>query len=225
MRPSIMSEGPRMSQPASAWHQRHLLQRQQGLVVEDDAVADQAVVAVGIVGIERDVEQDADLRHRRLDRAGGAADQVLGVPGLGGLGVLVGGLGEGEEREAGDAEGGGLLGGADGAVDREPRDAGERGDGLLEVAALADEDRPDQVGRRSAGSRPPCRGSRGCGAGGAGGRAERGRAGSSSAGLGCGRPGFGMGGFGMGRAGPQAQSRAFTMPRRRGLTAPARCGH
>ena len=33
-----------------------------------------------------------------------------------------------------------------GAVDREAGDAGERGDRLGEVAALADEDRPDQVG-------------------------------------------------------------------------------
>ena len=56
-----------------------------GLVVDDDAVADEAVVAVGVVRVERDVGDDADLRHRVLDRAGGAADEVVGVPGLGGL--------------------------------------------------------------------------------------------------------------------------------------------
>ncbi len=131
----------------------HPFQRQQRLVVEDDAVADEAVVAVGIVGVEGDVEEDADLGDGGLDGAGGAADEVLGVPGLGGVGVLVGGLRVGKEREAGDAEAGGLLGGADGAVDREAGDAGERGDGLVEVVALADEDRPDQVGGGEAGLR------------------------------------------------------------------------
>ena len=70
--------------------ERHLLEREQGLVVLHDAAADEAVVAVGVVGVEGDVEQDADLGDRGLDRAGGAADQVLGVPGLGRLGVLVG---------------------------------------------------------------------------------------------------------------------------------------
>ena len=44
----------------------------------------------------------------------------------------------------------GRLGGAHRAVDGEARDAGERGDRLGEVAALAHEDRPDQVGRRQA---------------------------------------------------------------------------
>ena len=65
MRPSIMSEGPRMSQPASAWQSAIFARRLEGLVVEDDAVADQPVVAVGIVGVEGDVEEDADFAAPR----------------------------------------------------------------------------------------------------------------------------------------------------------------
>ena len=44
---------------------------------------------VGVVGVERHVEQHADLRHRRLDRPRRPADEVLRVPRLGRLGVLV----------------------------------------------------------------------------------------------------------------------------------------
>ena len=168
-------------------------------------------MAVGVVGVEGDVEQDADLGDRGLDRAGGAADQVLGVPGLGGLGVLVGLLGVGEEREAGDAEVGRLLGGADGAVDREAGDAGERGDRLGEVAALADEDRPDQVGGAEPGLGDHGRGSRGCGAAGAGGRAGRGRVGV------IGGPRGRSARVWHGAAAPQGKG-PFTMRLARGLT-------
>ena len=43
--------------------QRLLDQHRDRLVVEDVAVAQQAVVAVAGVGIERDVAEDADVRH------------------------------------------------------------------------------------------------------------------------------------------------------------------
>ena len=77
-RPSIMSDGAMMSQPASRLHQRLLDQHRDGFVVEDDAVvAQQAVMAVAGVGIERHVAQDADLRHFLLDGADGPADQIV----------------------------------------------------------------------------------------------------------------------------------------------------
>ena len=53
-------------------HQRLLDQHRDGLVVEDHAVAHQAVMAVAGVGIERHVAEDADLRHFLLDGADGA---------------------------------------------------------------------------------------------------------------------------------------------------------
>ena len=78
-RPSIMSDGAMMSQPASACTSACLHQHGDGLVVEDGAVAHQAVVAVAGVGIERHVAQHADLRHRLLDGADRLADQIVGV--------------------------------------------------------------------------------------------------------------------------------------------------
>ena len=50
-------------------HQRLLDQHRDGFVVEDDAVAQQAVMAVAGEGIERHVAEDADVRHFLLDRA------------------------------------------------------------------------------------------------------------------------------------------------------------
>ena len=125
--------------------ERLFLQRQQRLVVEDHAVAHDPVMAVGVVGVERHVEQHAHLRDRVLDRAGGGVDEVVGVPGFFGPGRLVLGLGVGEERDAGDPEVGGPAGGLDRTVDGQAGDAGHRGDRLLGVDALAHEDRPDQV--------------------------------------------------------------------------------
>ena len=137
-----------MSQPASACTSAIRSSASSVSSFSDHPVAHQPVVAVGIVGIERHVEQHADLRHRRLDRAGGAADEVLRVPGLGRLRVLVGGLGIGKERDAGDAERRRLLGRPHGAVDAQPLHPGHRGHRLRDVPPLAHEDRPDQVGRR-----------------------------------------------------------------------------
>ena len=50
-----------MSQPASASTSACLHQHLDGLVVEDDAVAQQPVMAVAGIGIERDVAEHADL--------------------------------------------------------------------------------------------------------------------------------------------------------------------
>ena len=50
-------------------HQRLPHQHRDRLVVEDVAVAHQAVMAVAGVGIERHVAEHADLGHRLLDRA------------------------------------------------------------------------------------------------------------------------------------------------------------
>ena len=68
-----------MSQPASRLHQRLLDQHGDGFVVEDDAVAQQAVMAVAGEGIERHVAQHADLGHFFLDGADGAADQIVRI--------------------------------------------------------------------------------------------------------------------------------------------------
>ena len=55
------------------------------LVVGDLVANQQAVVAVAGVGIERDVEDDADVELSFFDGARGAADQVVGVEGFAGI--------------------------------------------------------------------------------------------------------------------------------------------
>ncbi len=84
-------------------HQRLLHQHGDGLVVEDRAVAHQAVVAVAGVGIERHVAQHADLRHRFLDGADRLADQIVGIERLAAVLVAQVRVGVGKQRDAGDA--------------------------------------------------------------------------------------------------------------------------
>ncbi len=79
MRPSIMSDGAMISQPASAWTSAWRTSTVERRIVVDIAVPDQPVMAVAGVGIERHVAQHADLGHRLLDRAHRAADQIVGV--------------------------------------------------------------------------------------------------------------------------------------------------
>ena len=70
--------------------QRLADQHADGLVVEDDAVANEPIVAVAGVGIERHVAQHTDLRHLFLDGADGAADQIVGIERLGAVVVAPG---------------------------------------------------------------------------------------------------------------------------------------
>ena len=144
-RPSIMSEGASTSAPASActsdW--RTSTSSVSSLAISPPRT--QPVVAMAGVGIERDVEDDADVEARRLDGARRAAHEVLGIEGLARvLGAQLG-LGVGKERDRRDAERSRLLRGGDDVVDREALDARHGGDRHALVAALDDEERPDQV--------------------------------------------------------------------------------
>ena len=61
-------------------------------------------MAVAGIGIERDVAEDADLRHLLLDRADGAADQIVGIERFAAVLVAQLGIGIGKQRDAGDGE-------------------------------------------------------------------------------------------------------------------------
>ena len=63
MRPSIMSEGAMMSQPASAWTSACRTRTSTVSSLTISSPAHQPVMAVAGVGVERDVAQDADVRH------------------------------------------------------------------------------------------------------------------------------------------------------------------
>jgi hypothetical protein len=123
-------------------------QHVEGLVVDDIAVAHQPVLAVGGEGIERHVAQDADLGHRLLDRAHGAADEVVGIAGF--LAVLGFQLArhDREDRDDGDAQFGRPARVLDQLVDAQPLDAGHRGDRAALGFPVLHEDGPDQVGGR-----------------------------------------------------------------------------
>lgn len=66
-----------------------------GFIVEDDEGSVglcfyEAVVAIGVVGIEGDVGDDAHLRAGGLDGADEAGDEAIGVVTLGGIGGFEG---------------------------------------------------------------------------------------------------------------------------------------
>ena len=74
MRPSIMSLGATTSQPACACTMACSHSTCYGLVVENLAIANDAVLPVAGVGVERDVADYTDVVVRILDGANGAAD-------------------------------------------------------------------------------------------------------------------------------------------------------
>ena len=134
-----------MSAPGLRLHQRLAHQRLERLVVGDFRAAQQAVVSVTGVGVERDVEDDADVEAGGLHGARRAADEVLRIERLARvLGAQLR-LGIGKQRDGGDAEPHGLLGAGDDVVDRQPLDAGHGGDRHALVGSLDHEQRPDQI--------------------------------------------------------------------------------
>jgi hypothetical protein len=104
-------------------------------------------VAVAGVGIERDVGQHADLRHRILDRLDRAADEVVAVERLARVVAAQRLRGVGKQSDAGNAGVGGEPRTASELVDAPPADPGQQRDRLLATLALADEQRPDEVAR------------------------------------------------------------------------------
>ena len=100
-------------------------------------------MAVGGIGIERHVAEDADLRHRLLDGADGAADEIVGVERFRAGLVALFQVGMGEKRDAGDGELGRPLGGAHRLVDRKALHVGHRVDRGADLGPVEEEQRPD----------------------------------------------------------------------------------
>ena len=129
-RPSCR-RGPRMSQPASAWTSAIFSSAQQGLVVEDARRR----------GPGRHGRRNCRGRARRRAGCRSRATAALiarvarqtrfsGFQASGVSGVLSAASVKGKSARQGMPRSRACLGGADRAVDREARDAGERGDGL-----------------------------------------------------------------------------------------------
>ncbi len=102
-------------------------------------------MAVAGIGVERHVADDAEIRHLRLDRTHGPADEVGRVQAFRGLLVAQRDIRIGEERDRRQAECCGFQGSLDGKVDRQPLDAGHARDWGAHPSAFDQEDRPDQV--------------------------------------------------------------------------------
>ncbi len=125
---------------------RHARQDLERGVVEDLAVLDQPVVAVGGVGIHRHVGDDEELGQRVLELAHRALEQAVGIGRLGREPVLARLGKRREERHRGHAQAQRLARLRDCEVDRKTRDSRHRRDRLARAAALDHEQRIDEVG-------------------------------------------------------------------------------
>ncbi len=115
------------------------------LVVHDDAVAEDSIVAVIGKRVERRVGDDADLRHGRLDGARRPAHQVVGVQDLRRGPIAERHVDIGEDGERRDAELCAALRFARGKIGGKTLNPGHGADRLPAVLAVDHEDRPDQV--------------------------------------------------------------------------------
>ena len=91
-------------------HQCLLHQHGDRFIIDDDAVAQKSIVAMAGEGIERDVAQNADVRHFFLDGANGAADEIVGIERFAAGVVAQARVGVGKQRDAGDSQLGGRFG-------------------------------------------------------------------------------------------------------------------
>ena len=118
-------------------------------IVEDAAVvAEQAVVAMAGVGIERNVGEHADLGTAGLDCSDRAAHQIIGVERLLTAPAATLGLSIRKQREARNTEACGLFCSCCEKIDRQPLDARHGANRLSDARSFGDEKRPDQVGGR-----------------------------------------------------------------------------
>ena len=108
-------------------HERLLDEGRVGFVIQDDAVAHQAVVAVTGVGVERHVENDADVEACRLDGARRPADDVVAVEGLAGVIGLEVVRCAGKQGDGRDAEVHGFFRSGNDEVDAQTLNTGHRG--------------------------------------------------------------------------------------------------
>ena len=99
-----MSEGAITSAPASACTSACRDELTDARVVDDLLPLHQAVMPVARIGIERDIGDEAEIGHRRLQRAARGANEILRVERLRSREVAPGRVGIREEGDRGNAE-------------------------------------------------------------------------------------------------------------------------
>ena len=132
-------------------HHRLLLEDGHRFVVDNPAIRQQPVVAVGGVGVEGNITDDADCVTRfgshRLHRP---ASEVLGIEGMAAVDGLVPRVDHRKQGNCRNAKGLGISGSLHHPIDRQPLDTGH-GRYWFRLILLMDEQWPDEISRRQPG--------------------------------------------------------------------------
>ena len=129
-------------------HHRLAAEHLDRLVVENPAFAEQAVVTVAGVGVERHVADDAHrVAELPPDRPHGAADEIVGIGRMGGVLRLEPRLHHWKQCDGRNSQLPGLVGRLHHAIDRQPFHARQARHGQTRLVVM-DKERPDQVSRR-----------------------------------------------------------------------------
>ena len=117
-----------------------------GLVIDNISVAEQTIVSVAGVGIQRHVAHHADpVAMRGLDGPNRPADEILGVDRLFGFGRFLLRIRGGKQRNGRNAQFFRFPHGLDEQIQGEPVDARHRRNGGSPVIPVVNEHRPDQI--------------------------------------------------------------------------------
>ena len=116
-----------------------------GGVIGNFIALHEPVMAMACIGVECNIGDHADLRNLLLDRAHGAADQIVGIESLRAALIAQFVFRIGKERNSWNAKCSGLCAGRHRLVNRQALDARHGGDFLPYILAIDDEDRPDQI--------------------------------------------------------------------------------
>ena len=124
---------------------RHFHQRLNGTVIDDLTVFDEPIMAVDVVGIERDVCHNGDLGHRRFDGTDGPVGMVVRIPSARTVFGALFESGVGEKANDRDAQISSLAGGLDHFIDRAAKDTWHRRNGLLYPYATPNKNGPNEI--------------------------------------------------------------------------------
>ena len=102
-------------------------------------------MAVAGERVERHIGDNADVRHRLLDGARRGVDEVVGLKRVGTRFITQFHLDVREGRNGRNAEIGSLANGLDSHIHAHAVDARHGGDGITDVAARNQKDRPDEI--------------------------------------------------------------------------------
>ena len=116
-----------------------------GLVIDDLAIPENAVMAMAGEGVERHIGDHPDVRDRLLYRRRHLIEEVVALEDFRAGLVAQFHFDIRKRRQCRDPEIGGLLRSLNSLVDTHPENAGHGGDRVHDVRSWHNEDRPDEV--------------------------------------------------------------------------------